>query len=209
MDELYYAPGAASMLVHWLLIELDVPHVLHRVDTDAGQQKSPQYLALNPDGVVPTLVHDGCPMHEAAALALWLADTHPQGQLSPPDDPRRARHTQWMFHLANVVQPLFRQWWYPHEPAGAEHADAVRMHVAPRIEAAWGRIDAHLAQHGPYLMGAEVSAADFYLAMLMRWSRSMPRPATAWPRLDALARDLCARPSFARLCDSEGLAGWP
>ena len=70
MDRLYYAPGAASMLVHWLLIELGMPHELVRVDTAAGQQKSPEYLALNPNGVVPTLVLDGTPRFESAALAM-------------------------------------------------------------------------------------------------------------------------------------------
>jgi glutathione S-transferase len=210
MDRLYYAPGAASLLVHWLLIELGHPHELARVDTAAGEQKSPRYLALNPNGVVPTLVLDGTPRFEAAALAMTLADRHPQAGLAPPPgDPRRADYVQWMFHLANAVQPLFRLWWYPHEPAGAEHADAVHAHTAPRIEAAWQRLEDHLAAHGPYLLGDSVSAADFYLTMLMRWSRNMPRPATAWPHLAGLARALTARPSYAALCASEGLGEWP
>jgi glutathione S-transferase len=210
MDQLYYAPGAASMLVHWMLIELDAPHELRLVDTSAGAQKTPEYLALNPDGVVPTLVHDGVPMYEAAALAITLADLHPQAGLIPAiGDAMRPAHTQWMFHLANMVQPLFRQWWYPQEPAGAEHADVVRAHVAPRIEAAWSRIDHHLAGNGPYLLGDTVTVADFYLTMLMRWSRNMPKPATHWPQLSALAERMSARPSFATLYEREGLKEWP
>ena len=59
VDTLYYSPGAASMLVHWLLLELEVPHVLHRVDTAAGEHKRPEYLALNPNGVVPTWISNG------------------------------------------------------------------------------------------------------------------------------------------------------
>ena len=210
MDRLYYSPGAASLLVHWLLIETGHPHALERVDTAAGQQKSPDYLALNPNGVVPTLVLDGRPRFEAAALAMTLADRYPRTGLAPPPDaPRRADYVQWMFHLANAVQPLFRIWWYPHEPAGAEHADAVRACIAPRIEAAWQRLDDHLAAHGPYLLGEAASTADFYLAMLMRWSRNMPRPATAWPHLAALAHRMAARPSFAELYAREGLTEWP
>jgi glutathione S-transferase len=209
MDQLYYAPGAASMLVHWLLIECGHPHELQLVDTAAGAQKRPEYLALNPNGVVPTLVLDGVPMAEAAALAMTLADRHPQAGLAPVfDDPRRPRYVQWMFHLANAVQPLFRIWWYPHEPAGPDHAGLAREHVRPRIEAAWQRIDAQLATHGPYLLGDSVSAADFYLAMLMRWSRQMPRPATDWPQLAALAQRMKARPSFRALYAAEGLADW-
>ncbi len=209
MDQLYYAPGAASMLVHWLLLELDVPHELHLVDTAAGAQKRPEYLALNPNGVVPTLVHGGVPMHEAAALAMILADRHPQAGLAPPaGSSLRPAYTQWMFHMANAVQPLFRQWWYPHEPAGEAHADVVRALVAPRIEAAWSRIDAHLAANGPYLLGESVSVADFYLTMLMRWSRNMPRPATQWPHLSTLATTMRARPSFRALYEREGLSEW-
>jgi glutathione S-transferase len=209
MYALYYAPGAASLLVHWLLIELDQPHALHLVDTTAGAQKRPEYLALNPNGVVPTLVVDGKPMFEAAALAMTLADRHAQAGLAPAQDaPLRGDYHQWMFYLANMVQPLFRQWWYPHEPAGDAHAETVRRHVAPRIEAAWQLLDAHLAQHGPYLLGDAPSVADFYLVMLMRWSRNMPRPATEWPHLAALAGRLKARPSFRRLYEAEGLTEW-
>ena len=206
---LYYAPGAASLLVHWLLIELDVPHALHLVDTAAKAQKSPEYLALNPNGVVPTLVLDGQPQYEAAALAMLLEERNPDALLAPlPDDSRRADYLQWMFNLANMVQPLFRQWWYPGEPAGEANADALRAHCAPRIEAEWARIDAHLAAHGPCLLGERVSVADFYLTMLMRWSRNMPKPATEWPHLAALAQRMKARPSFATLYEREGLTEW-
>ena len=209
MYSLYYAPGAASMVVHWLLIELDAPHELHVVDLSAREQKSPGYLALNPNGVVPTLVIDGTPMHEAAAMLLLLADAHPEAGLAPaPHDARRGAYYQWVLHLANAVQPLFRLWWYPGEGAGEEHADAVRLQVAPRIEAAWDRIEAHLAANGPYLLGDTITTADFYLVMLMRWSRNMPRPADTWPRLGAMAGLLKARPSFKLLYEREALSEW-
>ncbi|MEP6633662.1 MAG: glutathione S-transferase family protein [Luteimonas sp.] len=209
MHTLYYAPGAASMLVHWLLIDLDVPHELVLIDTAAGQQKQPEYLALNPSGVVPTLTIDGTPHYEAAGLAFYLADGHPHAALTPAaGDAKRVDCYQWMFHLANVVQPLFRQWWYPHEPAGEANADAVREAVAARITPVWDRIDSHLASRGPYLLGDRLSVADFYLVMLMRWSRTMPRPATEWPQLAKLAAVLKARPSFATLYAHEGLTEW-
>ena len=206
---LYYAPGAASFVVHWLLLELGMPHELRLVDTKAGAQKSPEYLALNPNGVVPTLVLDGVPRFEAAGLLMTLADRDPQHRFAPAyDDPQRAEYHQWMFHLANAVQPLFRQWWYPHEPAGEAHAETVLANVAPRIEAAWTRLDAQLAKQGPYLLGERLSAADFYLAMLMRWSRRMSRPATEWPHLAAFAERMRARPAFAELYAREELTEW-
>ena len=210
MATLYFSPGAASLLVHWVLIELDVPHELHRVDTQAGEQKRPEYLAINPNGVVPTYVEDdGTVRIEAAAIAMTLADRHAPGRLTPrPDAPERAAHQQWMFHLANAVQPLFRIWWYPHEVAGTANAELARECVRPRIEAAWQRLDDQLAAQGPFLLGAEPSVADFYLAMLLRWSRGMPRPGDAWPHLGALAARMKARPSFAELYAREGLTEW-
>jgi glutathione S-transferase len=209
MYSLYYAPGAASMVVHWLLIELGVPHCLQLVDTKSGQQKSPEYLALNPNGVVPTLIDGGAPRFECSALAMLLADRHAEAGLAPtPDHPLRPAYLQWMFHLANAVQPLFRIWWYPHEVAGEANRELVLDNVRPRIEAAWDRLDAHLGAHGPYLLGDHVSAADFYLAMLMRWSRNMPQPATTWPHLGALAQRMKMRPSFQALYEAEGLTEW-
>ena len=206
---LYYAPGAASFLVHWLLIELDVPHGLQLVDTAAKAQKSPEYLALNPNGVVPTLVIDGQPRFEVSALLMTLADADPQHRLAPtPDSPQRAEYVQWMFHLANAVQPLFRLWWYPQEPAGEAHRDAVLAHTQPRIEAAWQRLDDQLAKRGPYLLGDAPSAADLYLTMLLRWSRSMPKPGDSWPHLGELARLMKSRPAFAELYVREGLEDW-
>ncbi|CAA9317655.1 MAG: Glutathione S-transferase [uncultured Lysobacter sp.] len=210
MHTLYYSPGAASLVVHWLLIELGAEYELRQVDTKSGEQKRPEYLALNPNGVVPTLVMDGEPMFEAAALIQTLGERYPQaGLLPPPGDTRRAAHTQWMFHLANAVQPLFRIWWYPHEVAGPEQAEAAHAHVSPRIEAAWDRLDAHLAANGPHLLGETPSVVDFYLVMLMRWSRGMPKPATEWPHLAALAQRLTARESFRTLYEREGLTEWP
>ena len=208
-DTLYYSPGAASFAVHWLLIELDRPHRLALVDTKSGQQKTPEYLALNPNGVVPTLVLDGKPQYEAAALAMLLAERHPDAGLAPAaGDPRRADYLQWMFNLANMVQPLFRQWWYPGEAAGEAQADAVRAHCAPRIEAQWQRIEDHLAATGPFLLGDAPTVADFYLVMLMRWSRNAPSPATDAPRLAALAQRMKARPTFKALYEREGLSEW-
>lgn len=209
MYTLYFSPGTASLVVHWLLIELDQPHELRRLDLAAGEHKRPEYLALNPAGVVPTLLIDGRPVSECSALAMLLADRHPQPGLAPtPDSPLRPRYVQWMFHLANAVQPLLRLWWYPNEVAGDAHADAVTKQTGERLAQAWERLDRVLAAEGPYLLGETPSAADFYLTMLMRWSRNTPRPATDWPALAALAARMKARPSFKTLYQREGLTEW-
>lgn len=208
MYSLYYSPGAASLVVHWLLIELAVPHELRLVDTSARQQKSPEYLALNPNGVVPTLIDQGQPLYEAAALVLHLADRHADAGLAPAsDDPQRGRYLQWVLNIANTLQSPLRLWWYPQDIDG-ERPDVVQDGARRRIEAAWDRLDAHLAANGPYLLGDRLSAADFYLTMLMRWTRNMPRPGHEWPHLAALSQRLKARPSFRTLYEREGLTEW-
>ncbi|MDC0668022.1 glutathione S-transferase family protein [Nannocystis radixulma] len=207
MYTLYYSPGSASMLVHLLLLEIGAPHELRRVDLDAGAQRDPAYLRLNPGGVVPTLLVDGAPCWETAALALLLAERHPEAGLAPPpNSAARAHYLQWMLYLANSLQPAFRWWFYP-EAEGAE-ADIVLAAARRRIEAAWDRLAAQLAAGGPYLLGERCSVVDLYATMLMRWSRKMPRPATEWPQLAALAGRVKARPSWQRLYAIEGLTEW-
>ena len=197
------------MAVHWLLIELGQPPELRLLDFSSREQKSPGYLAMNPSGVVPTLVIDGEPMSEAAAILMHLADGHPEAGFAPGSgDPRRRAYYQWMFHLANMVQPQLRTWWYPAEAAGEANTDAALDLTQSRLEAAWARLDAHLGAHGPYMLGEKVSAIDFYLTMLMRWARGTRQPATNWRHLAAHARLMKARPSFPLLCEREGLSGW-
>ena len=184
---LYYAPGAASLAVHWMLIESGAEHELRLVDLKAGEQKSAQYLKLNPNGVVPTLLVDGAAVYECAALLLLLAQRHPQAKLCPqPGTRAEARYLQWMLHLANTLQPAFRAWFYPAEPAGESAAGAAKSAAQTHIEAVWGRLDAALGEHGPWIAGEQLSAVDFLAAMLMRWSRNMPRPATLTTSATAL-----------------------
>jgi glutathione S-transferase len=209
MLTLYYSPNTAALVVHWLLIELDVPHQLHELDLDAGEHKQPAYLAINPAGVVPTLLVDGQPLTEAAAICLHLADAHPAAGFAPaPGTMARAAYYQWMFFLANTLQPAYRAWFYSTEPAGEANVDAVKAQARGRIEAAWTQLDNHLAAHGPYLLGDQLSAPDFMLTMLMRWSRNMPRVATEWPALARHAAAMKARPAFKEVYRREGLTDW-
>ncbi|MCE9572458.1 MAG: glutathione S-transferase family protein [Deltaproteobacteria bacterium] len=209
MYVLHYSPSTASLVIHWMLIELDQPHELRRVDLAANEHKTAAYLALNPSGVVPTLVIDGAPVCEAAAIALHLADVHAEANLAPPVGTlARARYYQWMFFMANTLQPAYRAWFYPDEPAGAAHAAHAKAQARARIEAAWQQVEAQLAHGGPYLLGEQLTAVDFMTTMLMRWSRNMPTPAHTHPRLGAYAQRMKARPAFREVYRREGLTDW-
>ncbi|MEQ4576871.1 MAG: glutathione S-transferase family protein [Gammaproteobacteria bacterium] len=206
---LYGSRSTASLVVHWLLIELGIEHELRMLDFDKREQKSPEYLALNPQGRVPTLVMDGQVLTESAAIAMHLADLHPRAGLAPAiGTPERAAYYRWMFFGAYTLMPAYRGWFYPDEPAGEENADEVKASSRAALEAAWQQVDDHLRVHGPYLLGERLSAADFVFTMLMRWSRNMPRPTDTWPALKALADRMKARPAFKEAYRREGLTDW-
>jgi glutathione S-transferase len=206
---LYGSVSTASLVVHWLLIELDIPHTLHLLDFERQEQKSADYLKLNPAGVVPTLIMDGQTITEAPAIVMHLADSHPQSGLAPPPGTReRAQYYRWMLFMANTLQPAYRAWFYSPEVAGAENVEAVKHHARLKIEGAWQRVSDHLEAEGPYLLGGQISAADFLLTMLMRWSRNMPRPSDSWPVLKAHAQTMKARPAFKEVYAREGLTDW-
>lgn len=210
MYQLYYSPSTASLAAHWMLIEIDAPFELVLTDTETGAQKHPDYLKLNPSGVVPTLIVDGAPVCEVAAILMLLAERHADKGLAPAvGAPGRAAYLQWMVYLTNTVVPAFRVWFYPHEPAGETGTQAVAAVARAKIEGMWDRIDAHLAaQSGAYMLGERLSAVDFLATMLMRWSRNMPKPATTWPNIARYLARMRAMPSLREVHAREGLTDW-
>lgn len=207
---LYYVPGAASFAVHWMLLEVGAPFELIKVDLGARAQRSVSYLALNPDGRVPTLIVDGEPRAECAALLMLLAERHSSaGLMIDLTDPRRPTFLQTMFYLANTLQPAFRAWFYADEPAGPENTEAAKRQARATIEAAWQRLDTQLADERLYLTGPTLTAADFLATMLMRWSREMPLPAIRFHHIALYIERMWSHSSLRLVHEREGLsADW-
>lgn len=207
MYKLFYSPGTASMVIHQLLIELKQPFELVFVDFAAGQQKSAEFLLLNPQGRVPVLVDDSIVICESAAILLYLTDKHQQfAPLST--DASRAIFLQQVIYLTNNLAPQLRQWFYPQDLGFDDYPDAVRLQLQHNIEQIWQQLAEQLTKHGPYLLGEQFSSADLLLTMYMRWSRNMPKTALAWPALQRLADMTRARPSWLELYQQEGLTEW-
>ena len=208
MYTLYYSPGTASMVVHLALLEIGAPHRLELVDFETNAQRHPEYLKLNPQGRVPTLIVDGRPVFESAALLMLLAERHPEAGLAPTvGTPERAAWHQWIVYLSNTLAATYRLWFYAPDLGFDEHPPDVRAAIRKKIEGAFDLLDAHLSAHGPYMLG-EFSGVDLLLTMLMRWSRNMPKPATQWPALKVLADLVRARASWKKLYEVEGLTEW-
>ena len=209
MYTLYYSPGTASMVVHLALIEIGAPFRLVKLDFDQGEQHLPDYLRVNPRGQVPTLVIDGKPYFESAALLMILAERHPEAKLAPPPgSPTRPDWYQWIAFFTNALGATYRYWFYPPDLGSPEHPPAVREALRRKIEDSWSLVDEHLSAGGPYMLGEEFSGVDLLALMYMRWSRNMPRPVTQWPALKRYADLMRTRPSWKRLYEVEGLAEW-
>ena len=209
MYQLYYSPGAASMMIHVALLEAGAPHELILVDIDKGQQKQPEYLKLNPDGVVPALVVDGQPWRECAALLLMLAERHPESGLWPAQREQQLRWREWLLAMNQNLHATLRFWFYPQELGHAEHPPEVSAALQNKIAAFLDKAEAHLNQHGPYLLGEQFSGIDLYLTMLMRWTRNMPRPATNWSALNQYVQRITSRPSWKKMMEIEAVDPWP
>lgn len=206
---LYGSPGTASLCVHWLLIELGTPFELRSLDFEAGAQRDPDYLKLNPQGRAPTLIVDGRPVSESAAILMLLAERHPQAGLAPsPGSPKRAAYLQTMVFLANTLLPAYRNWFYADKDGDPAGADALQARARLQIEAAWDRIDADLSDERPFILGETRSVADHLLTMLTRWSRNMPKPATDWPALNAYMGRMRRDPGLQEAHRREGLTDW-
>ena len=132
---LYHHPFSRAANVVWMLEEAGVDYTIHHVDILAGGQKSPQMLALNPMGKLPTLTDGDVVVTEAAAIALYLADRYAYGRLAPKvDDPGRGTYLRWSFFAPSVIEPgamaKLSGWAFKEGQAGWGSFDAMRATIA-------------------------------------------------------------------------------
>ncbi len=206
MYTLHYFPGNASLFPHMLLREIGAPFELRLVDRANNEQKSAAYLKLNPTGHIPVLLDDGLAVYETAAIALYLADRHPAAKMAPPAGSRaRGDFYKWMLLFSNELQSQYRAWFYAHEfvedPA---NADQVKAATAARLGKTFALIADHL-EGRIWLMGEDVSAADLYLFMMVRWGRAQPSPPRLHPALARHADQVAARPAVQEALAKEGI----
>jgi glutathione S-transferase len=208
MLKLHYVPGNASMAPHMLLEELGVPYELSLVDRTKQAHKSPAYLELNPNGLIPVLVDGELVLYETAAICLHLVDTHPAAGLAPAlGSGDRAHFYKWLAWLTNTLQAALIIYFYPERWADEPAAIAqVRAHAEAAIGRMLDQLDAQFSAHpGAWLLGERFSAVDPYAFMLCRWTRGFARPARSLPNLAPWLDRMLARPAVQRTFEQEGL----
>ena len=207
---LHYAPGNASMAPHMLLEELGVPFELKLVDRANMAHKSPAYLAMNPNGLIPVLEDGELVLYETAAILLHLADTHPDAGFAPAlGSPERAQFYKWLMWLTNTLQPALINYFYPERwvaEGNAAGTAEVKLRAEARVGELLQQLVAEFARHqGPWLLGQHYSALDPFAFMLCRWTRGFARPARSLPQLDAYLERMLARPAVQQVFATEQL----
>lgn len=207
MYELFYYPDNASLAPHFVLEEIGAPFTLTLVDRTRNEQKSPQYLERNPLGRIPTLVYDHVVLFESAAICLHLADRHPEARLAPAvASDARAHLYKWLMFLTNTIQPDHMAFFYADRyTADPRGAVAVSAAAEERLGQAYAAVDAALQREGPFLLGRDVSVADFYLLMLIRWGAKQRNHPKHLPGIRRCAELLLQRASVQRAAITEQL----
>ena len=174
MLQLYFAPGACSFVPHVGLEAIRAatgesfePKL---VKLHKGEQKSPEYLAINPHGQVPVLIADGQPLNQIVAICDYLDRRFPQAGLLPAESWARAQALSQLAWMNNTVHPTFTHVFRPAEFADSESAQAdVRKAAAQRFRKHLERIQEWSAAASPYWFGGRISFHDAYAFTLLRW----------------------------------------
>jgi glutathione S-transferase len=167
--KLYYLPGACSLADHIVLEWIGRPYQTYRVARE--ELGTPDYLRINPSGVVPALQDDdGWVLTENAAILNYLADLNPEAGLGGDGSPRgRAETNRWLAFINSDLHPLFRPVFRPERFIDDEAAQgALREKSIARLRSYYERLDAQL-DGKDWLTGTR-SFADPYLFVVLRWA---------------------------------------
>jgi glutathione S-transferase len=162
--KLYHASPSRSSVTLWMLEELGEPYEIELLSLKNGDQRKPEYLAVNPMGKVPTLDDAGSIVSEVSAICCYLADAYPKAGLAPAvHDKLRGPYLKWLFYVPSCVEP-------------AVFDKAMNRPPPPRSTAGWADYDtvievlrAATVKAAPYLLGERFTAADVVVGSSLRW----------------------------------------
>jgi glutathione S-transferase len=188
----FHAPHTRSGGTRILLEELGAPHELRAVNMKAGEQRKPAFLAVNPMGKVPAILHRGELVTEQAAIFMYLADLFPQAGLAPALDNRlRGPYLRWMVYYGSCFEPALVDRALKREPG------ALAMSPYGDWDTMLKTLTDQLAK-GPYLLGERMTAADVLWGTALTWTTAFKLVPELPVIMDYIAR-LGARPAVAKV----------
>jgi len=197
---LYISPGACALASHTALQEAGIDHEVKVINLRAGEQKTPEYLAVNPAGVTPALKTERGVITQNAAILAWAAQTRPERNLAPVNDAFEfARFNAFNGWLASSLHPALGKVLFMGLDGEAK---------AQAIEQALAKLD--LAENeyvqGPWVFGETWTLADGYLMVFERWARQARLlDAARYPKLNAHLDAVQRREAVQRTLEAEGL----
>jgi glutathione S-transferase len=188
---LYHAPQSRSAGALILLEELGADYELHVLNLKKGEQRQAAYLAINPMGKVPAIVHDGALVSEQGAVYAYLADLYPEAGITPAiGDPLRGPYLRWLFYYGSSFEPALVDRSLKREPA-------------PKSTSPYGDYETMLKTltdqlgAGPFLLGTRFTAADVLWGTALRWT-TMFKLVPETPVVTAYVGRVTARPAATR-----------
>ncbi|TCV94049.1 glutathione S-transferase [Luteibacter rhizovicinus] len=187
----FYSPQTRAGGTMILLEELGADYDLHQLNMRAGEQRGAEYLAVNPMGKVPAIVHDGALVTEQVAVFLYLADLYPEAGLAPAiGDPLRGPYLRWMVFYASCFEPAVvdkSQGYGPTPPSMCPYGDYDTM-----LSTLMGQLE-----KGPYVLGERFSAADILWGNALTWITAF-KLVEATPLVQAYIDRVNSRPAVVR-----------
>ncbi len=188
---LFHSPHSRSAGARILLEELGADYQLHVLDMKAGEQRAPAYLAINPMGKVPAILHGETLVTEQAAVYMYLAELYPEAGLAPAiSDPLRGAYLRWMVFYGSCFEPAVVDLSLKREPA-------------PPSLSPYGSYDTMLEtvrqqlSSGPYLLGERYTAADVLWGCALTWILAF-KLVPELPEITAYVQRINARPAVLR-----------
>jgi glutathione S-transferase len=193
---LFHAPNTRSTGTLILLEELQAPYDLHVLNMQAGEQRQPAFLAVNPMGKVPAILHADALVTEQVAIYIYLADLFPQAGLAPTlSDPLRGPYLRWMAFYAACFEPAVVDRAMKRDPAPAAMSpygdfDTVMSTLTAQLDA------------GPYMLGQKFSAADVLWGTALHWI-TMFGLVPETPAIKAYVERITTRPAALRVKEKD------
>jgi glutathione S-transferase len=204
MFKLYYAPGTCALASHIALQEAGAAYTTQRIDFKTNQQNSPEYLAINPKGRVPSLVTDRGILTETPAMLAYIAQSFPQAKLAPLDDAYAFAQVQaFNSYLCSTVHVA-----HAHKGRGyrwatdeASFADMKRM-VPKSVSASFALIERDMLK-GSWVMGEQYTICDPYLFTVAQWLEGDSVDLSTLPKVMAHRQRMSERPAVRKVMEEE------
>ena len=204
--KLYFAPGACSFVPHSMLELSGAAFEPVSVKLHKGEQRSADYLAMNPRGQVPVLVDGGEGITQIVAILLHLDAKLPQAGILPASGLARTRALSTLAWMNNTVHPTFTHVFMPQKFTDDEGTQKViGAFAANSYRGLLGEIEVLAAQASPWLTGEKPGALDAYALTLLRWGGYAGIDPATFPATWALAQRFAALPAVARAVERERL----